>query len=204
MADAITTEAAVKLLLVADRDELEALEKAGWFARTGDDRWDTTKIVHGRIKQLKDYADVATTARITDLIGIGGERLNQLSKDGWFKQLGKNRWNIAAVVKGFIKYKNDADRRTSKSAVQSRVSAARAREIELRIAKQTGELCETQEALALVDDILGTLRSELSGLPAMVTRDLKMRSEIEKCVNDILNRVSRRLDLQAEALRAER
>ena len=42
--------------------------------------------------------------------------------------------------------------------------------------------------------MFGGLRSDLGGLPAMFTRDLKMRSEIEKNLNDILNRTSKRLD----------
>lgn len=78
----------------------------------------------------------------------------------------------------------------------------RAREIELRTAQRAGVLCETEEALALCDDIFGTLRSDLGGLPAMVSRDLEMRANIEKNLNDILNRNSKRLDLRAQALRA--
>ena len=34
MADFISTEAAVKLLLLADKNELKALEREGWFSRT--------------------------------------------------------------------------------------------------------------------------------------------------------------------------
>jgi DNA polymerase III alpha subunit len=203
MADLISTDQAIKLLLVADQAELVALEKSGWFKRRASDQWNTVEIVKGRIKQLKDFAEVATTPRMTDLVGVGNERLEQLVRKGWFKKLGYNRWSISEVVKGFIKYKNDADRRTSKSAVASRVSTARAQEIELRIAQRSGELCETDEAVALVDDVIGTLKADLMSLPATVTRDLKLRADIEKAVNDILNRTSRRLGLQAQNLRVD-
>ena len=82
------------------------------------------------------------------------------------------------------------------------MQAARAREIELRTAQRAHILCETDEALALADDVFGILRSELSGLPAMVTRDLEIRSEIEKGVNEILNRTAKRLATRAQDLRA--
>ena len=202
MADLISTEAAIKLLLVADKNELKVLEREGWFTRTGPDSWSVAKIVHGRIKQLKDYAEVAGTARMSDIIGVSRVWLDTLSKEGWIKQLGRDRWSISATVKGVFKYKSDAERRISKSAVRSRVNAARAREIELRTAQRAHILCETEEALALADDVFGTLRSELSGLPAMVTRDLEIRREIEKGVNEILNRTAKRLATRAQALRA--
>ena len=202
MADLISTEAAVKLLLLADKNKLEALEREGWFSRTDRDRWNVTRLVHGRIKQLKDCAEVASTKRISEMVGLGHLRIEQLSKEGWFKKLGANRWRISEVVKGMLKYRDDADRRINRSAVRSRVQAARAREIELRTAQRAHILCETDEALALADDVFGNLRSELSGLPAMVTRDLEIRSEIEKGVNEILNRTAKRLATRAQDLRA--
>jgi hypothetical protein len=82
------------------------------------------------------------------------------------------------------------------------VQAARAREIELRTAQRAGLLIETDEAFAILDDVFGMLRSDLGGLPATVTRDLEIRREIEKGVNEILNRTAKRLSLRAQALRA--
>jgi hypothetical protein len=81
------------------------------------------------------------------------------------------------------------------------VAAARAQEIELRTAQRVGELCETEEALAFVDEVFGMLRADLSGLPA-ITRDLAIRHDIEKAVNDILNRTAARLERQAQSLQA--
>ena len=83
-----------------------------------------------------------------------------------------------------------------------RVAAARAREIELRTAVRAGELCEVEEALALCDEVFGGLRSDFGGLPAMASRDLKIRQEIENGVNEILNKTSTRFLLRAQALRA--
>jgi hypothetical protein len=95
------------------------------------------------------------------MVGLGHLRIEQLSKEGWFKKLGANRWRISEVVKGMLKYRDDADRRINRSAVRSRVQAARAREIELRTAQRAQILCETDEALALAADVFGNLRSEL-------------------------------------------
>ena len=85
--------------------------------------------------------------------------------------------------------------------MRTRVQAARAREIELRTAQRAHILCETDEALALLDDVFGMLKADLMGLPAMVTRDLEIRSEIEKGVNEILNRTAKRLATRAQDLR---
>jgi hypothetical protein len=144
----------------------------------------------------------ANTKEMAVLVGLSRQHFERIAASGWFKPRAPNCWPIIETFQGMLEYARDLSRRTTKSASQSRVSAARAKEIELRTAQRAHILCETDEALALADDVFGTLRSELSGLPAMVTRDLEIRSEIEKGVNEILNRTAKRLASRAQDLRA--
>jgi hypothetical protein len=145
---------------------------------------------------------IETTAKMCQLAGYSREQFERIAQGGYIKSLGPNRWAVVETLQGIIKYLRDHRTRTSASSTQSRVSLARAREIELRVAEREHILIKAEEGDAFVDDIFGTLRSEMGGLPARLTRDLKLRSEIEQGVNDILNRVSRRLELQAQALAA--
>ena len=82
------------------------------------------------------------------------------------------------------------------------MAAARAREIELRTAQRAHELCEIEEALAFVDEVIGMLKADLMSLPARVTRDLAIRRDIEKGVTTILNKTADRLAAQGKMLRA--
>jgi hypothetical protein len=144
----------------------------------------------------------ATTAKMAQLLGFSRQNLEKIATAGWVKPRAPNCWPVIETFQGVLRYARDEGRRSTKSASDSRVAAARAREIELRTARRAGELCETEEALACVDEIFGMLRADLSGLPAMVTRDLNVRRDIERGVNDILNRTAARLEAQAESLQA--
>jgi hypothetical protein len=55
-----------------------------------------------------------------------------------------------------------------------------------------------------VSSIFATLRAELSGLPASVTRDVKLRAEIEKGLNAAFARSQGKFREASEALRSGR
>jgi hypothetical protein len=70
------------------------------------------------------------------------------------------------------------ERRSEGGAAESALKLAKAREIELRTAERARELIEFDEACAVLDDIIGGITSDLSGLPAAATRDLAMRRHL--------------------------
>ena len=133
------------------------------------------------------------------------ERVRQLSKDGWIPREGSGqmqRFRLLDVVQGYIRFRDDADRRSSKSAAQSRITDARSREVELRNAIREGKLIELDEALATVEMVLGVFRQQLTGLPARVTRDLVLRRTMETAIHDILDRIADIAEQRAKALGA--
>jgi hypothetical protein len=134
------------------------------------------------------------------LLDYSRTQFERLAANGVVKARAPNCWPVIETFQKLLRYARDERRNNTKTASQSRVQLARVKEIELRVAQKSHKLIEEDEAEALVDDIFGNLRSEFSGLPAMCTRDLKMRDEIEKNVNDIFNRITQRLKLQVEML----
>ncbi|WP_315759785.1 MULTISPECIES: hypothetical protein [unclassified Bradyrhizobium] len=116
---------------------------------------------------------------------------NRLKRDGWIKSVGKNRYRIIDVVQGYIKYLQDENRRAQKSASASRVQDARAAQIEMQTARELRELVKVDDVLTWQGEILSTLCRELSGVPAASTRDLELRTEIQKQVNGALERSRR-------------
>jgi hypothetical protein len=127
------------------------------------------------------------------LIMKSGERVRQLAKEGWIPKHGTGqgaRYALVDVVQGYIRFRDDVDRRGQKTAAATRISDARAREIELRTAIREGRLIDLDEALDAVEELIGLLRTELSGLPARCTRDLQIRRTIETVRNDILDRIA--------------
>jgi phage terminase Nu1 subunit (DNA packaging protein) len=82
------------------------------------------------------------------------------------------------------------DRRSKPSAADAHLREARAREIEVRTAERLGKLVAVEEFDAMIDAICGTFRTELSGLPARVTRDVMLRRTIETEITGILHRIA--------------
>ena len=68
------------------------------------------------------------------LLMISEERIRQLVKQGYVPKSEKRGYvQLVGAVQGYLKYLNEDERRSTRSAADSRVRDARALEIELRI-----------------------------------------------------------------------
>lgn len=136
------------------------------------------------------------------LIKVTTRRVQQLVKEGWIKKSGRGGYPLLSVVHGYIDFLQDEARRSSKSASASRVTDARTREIEIRIAdKEKRHLVEArEEAIAAVDAIIGGLRADLIAAPARITADLEQRRKIETVLNDALRAAAERSDKLARGI----
>lgn len=131
-------------------------------------------------------------------------RIVQLVNEGALPRNDDGSFDLDACRVAYIRYLRSEDRRGAKSVTASRVQEARAKEIELRTAREEARLVPLESVQAAVADILGTYRYELTGVPAAVTRDLAFRAEIEKQLNDAIDRCRQRFDQVGDALRAGR
>lgn len=147
-------------------------------------------------------AGMMTTAQAASLLMVTDQWIRDLAKKGHIPRPERGMLPLVATVQGYIRYLKDEERRSSKSAAASAVQQARAREIELRIARESGKLLEMDDTEAAFADILGALRSELAGVPAASTRDLALREIIDGHLNDAIARARNRFRQFIEALRA--
>ena len=131
-------------------------------------------------------------------------RIVQLVDEGALPRNKDGSFDLDACRIAYIRYLRSEDRRGAKSATASRVQEARAKEIELRTEREEGRLWDADAEETAVADILGAYRSELSGVPAASTRDLTVRGEIEKQLNDAIDRCSARFANATASLRAGR
>jgi hypothetical protein len=153
------------------------------------------------MKTIKLSGVVITSTDAAALIGKSRNWLAKLVAGGFVKKTGQ-LFRPVDVACGYAKFLTDEQRRSSKSATLSAVQAARAREIEMRIAREDHKLIDIDEALAVLDEIVGGLRADFSGLAASVTRDPALRSIIEEKTDAIYRRHADALQQKARALRA--
>jgi hypothetical protein len=154
---------------------------------------------------MKKSSIIDTAVSLADaakLIGKSSTWIGKLVHGGYLKRLARGRYKPCDVAQGHIRFMTDAQRRASKSGTLAAVQSARAREIELRIARADHELVEVDEATGVLDEVLGGLKADLDGLGASVTRDAGLRAAIEAKVDEILRRAAEGLQQKAKALRA--
>ena len=148
--------------------------------------------------------ELLSTSGASSLLGVTSQWLRQLSANGYVPTAIKGKYPLVAVVQGYIRSLKDEERRSSKSAADNGLKAARQREVELRIAKEEGRLVDMDDVEAVTSSIFATLRAELAGLPASVTRDVKLRAEIEKGLNGAFARSQSKFREASEALQSGR
>lgn len=156
------------------------------------------------VKNTDQQTGMITVDQASKLLMITPQWLRQLAAQGFIPKAVKGRYPMVAAVQGYIKSLKDEDKRSTKTAADSGLKAARQREVELRIAREEGRLIEMEDVEAVVSSVFATLRAELSGIPASVTRDVKLRKEIEKGLNEAFTRSEGKFREACEALQAGR
>jgi hypothetical protein len=122
-------------------------------------------------------------------LGVSRMRIGQLAADAVIPRIAKGRFPLLASVAGYVSWLKDEQRRVAKSAGNSRINDARAAEIEIRTAERlkTLQLLGPDEGLAVVDAVLGPMRSDLQSVPARMTKDLALRLRLESELNGVLD-----------------
>src|SRR5258708_7702915 len=98
------------------------------------------------------------------LIGKSETWVVRLVKEGDLKKVRTGKYRRADVAQAALRFREADDRRSSQTEEAKRVHAARAREIELRIARDEGRLIPLDDVRAAVADVLGTYRSDLEAV----------------------------------------
>lgn len=138
------------------------------------------------------------------LLMLTSVRLRQLAKDGWFPAPVKGKVSLVLTVQGYIKFLRDEDRRSSKSATASGLQATRQREIEMRMAREEGELLPLVEALGVIDEYASAVTTSIKNLPARYSRNPAERARLQPLVDEVLTTVADVMQGKAEELRATR
>lgn len=125
----------------------------------------------------------------------------ELARKGVIVRDGRGDYPLAQAVRSYVNFLRSENRRPSNRASAQRLQEARAREIELRMARDERQLILTEEAIGFVDEVLGYFKAEMDGLPARVSRDLAIRRKIEQELDEQFMRSAARFEREAAALR---
>ncbi|UXS08195.1 hypothetical protein FY133_01030 [Agrobacterium tumefaciens] len=139
------------------------------------------------MKAKKDDVDwwdkPISTADAAAMLGISAARLRQLSASGLVEKTGHGMTTPALAARGACAFWENKASEKTKTASDSRVRDARAREIEMRNDERMRKLIPLDDALAIMDEYTAVVREAMDSIPARVTRDIGMRRVIEAEVN---------------------
>lgn len=133
------------------------------------------------------------------IIRVTPRRLQQLVADGYIKKTGRGQYSPIQVVHGYLDFKEEQIRQASRSADESELRRARIRQIEIQTAQLEGDLILAADAMAILDEVIGVIRSGFAGMPARLTRDLDLRDKLEDGIDGVLRAASRRISQAAQA-----
>ena len=126
--------------------------------------------------------------------------VQNLVQNGYVVRSKAGQYSVVEVVRGALAHYENLIEKSSKSAAASRVTDARTREIEMRIAERQRELIPLEDAKAVIAQFAAQVRAELTGLPSRLTRDLDMRRKLEQEVDGSLRRLSAQANASAVTL----
>ena len=138
------------------------------------------------------------------LLEISIERIRQLIKGGYIPRPAPGKTTLVGAVRGYVRFLQDEDRRSIKTAADSRVRDARALEIETRVAERRRDLVPRDEVEASNAFVVGLVNDELNGLSARLTRDVATRRKYEIEIDGAKARIAKALTGAAEHLETGR
>jgi hypothetical protein len=152
-------------------------------------------------EEQKAGASIISSAAMCQLLMLSRVRLDQLVSEGVIFRHAPGQFRLVETIQNYIRWMRDDARRHSKSAAASRVTDARAREIEIKTEQRLGRLVPLTVYDEMIENFAGLVRSEFAGLATTSTRDLVLRRIIEREVNARLRRIAE--FARAESIRLE-
>lgn len=128
------------------------------------------------------------------------QRVTALANDGILTRKEDGTFDLDESRIAYVRFlRQAASRRAINGDSGAKLREARAREIELRIAREAGDLVLIEDVESVIQEATTIFVSELNALPAACTRDPALRKVIEEKVGDAIDRCRERLEQAARA-----
>lgn len=140
----------------------------------------------------KPFDALISAKETATLLQVSPTYVRQLAAEGWISKADDSKYRLGDVVAGYLKFLKDETRRSSKTASASRVQDNRAREIEMRIAREEKELIPLDVAVYAVDQFVAASVMEFRNIPSRFTRDIALRKKLQVDIDAALSAVADR------------
>ena len=133
-----------------------------------------------------------TSSEAARLLMVSRTLLYDLEKDGWIARSAPDEWSVVPLVRGFARYLKDRARRAMQVGTLSALQSAKAKQIEMRTAREAGDMMPVQQSLAFVTEVIGLAKSTFDSVPARCFfHDLTNRAIVRREVDQALNEMAK-------------
>lgn len=141
-----------------------------------------------------------TAAQLAKHLDLTAPRISQLASEGHIPRNRDGSYPTDACRVAYIRsLRRAASTRAKVTSGGDALRDAKLLKMQLDLQTQQGKLVQVEDVEAIVADAIGTLRNELAGLGASVTRDLQLRAAIDEKVNDAVDRARAAIEASAQA-----
>jgi hypothetical protein len=142
------------------------------------------------------------TARVAPTVlakhlGVSRQYVQKLADGGVIERLPDGRFDQDQSRLKYLQYLRNPQRRSARAEADAEYRQMKMLALRLKIEKDLGRLMEHDEHIEILDEVVGLFRSELSGLPARLTRDLSIRRAAEEEVFQLLTRLAEKFATMA-------
>jgi hypothetical protein len=118
------------------------------------------------------------------LFGVTERQCRNLLSEAGVQPVNRGEWDLVRAVRGVFNRLREARTSSEVAKARTRQIEAVARKHELATKRAERDLIPVEDAQAAIDLVMGKVVSELSGLPARVTRDISVRRKMETELNE--------------------
>lgn len=134
-------------------------------------------------------------------IDVSQQRVAQLVKEGVLKTLPNGKLDPDQNRVSYIRWLRDETRKSSASVSASKAQEARARQIDLTMAREERELVPLDGAIFAMDEFAAAAVLEFKNIPSRFTRDVQLRRKLKVAIDGALKAVAGKMGKCSEAIR---
>ena len=142
-----------------------------------------------------------TAVALATHLDLTKQRIGQLADEGVLPRLTDGSYDLDDSRLVYIRWLRSEDRRATQSAANNRVRDARAREIELRIAKEERELVPVADMVDVIDRYALAVTTALKNIPVRASRDPAERARLQPFIDEARTAIATEMSKAAQEAR---
>jgi hypothetical protein len=148
-----------------------------------------------------DDTTTATTNEICKLAAITKQYLGRLEGVGIVRRSGRDQWPLVVTLN--VLFQQARARSEAQSEAKIRIETARAKALELKVAREEGKLAPLDEWYAASDIVTAKILEGLDAMAPRLSRDVAERKRVDSLIRELRSNVADWLVAEGTRLEAE-